>query len=319
MAPTHFHAPTLDDLMHEVMDAILHDGHNINPTKGPCREIDGVLLELENPRARISRTETRGKPYSCLGELCWYLARTNDLAFIQYYLPAYRFHADGDKIYGGYGPRLFDWRGDNQFERVRAILERNPDSRRAVIQLFDAGDLLQSYKDIPCTCTIQFMIRRNRLLMFASMRSNDAYLGLPHDIFCFTMLQEIMARSLSVEVGPYKHSVGSLHLYDETMPAARRFLNEGWQSTKMAMAPMPVADPWPAIRELLFVESALRQDGRMPESVSADVHPYWVDLMRLLRVFRARKDGERKKIRELRYEMSSDVYRVFVDSALARL
>src|SRR5690242_5654067 len=104
-----FTESTLDDLMRAVFEEILNNGEEIRPTKGAAREINGVLLELTNPRARLSRTETRGKPYSCLGELCWYLAKTNDLDFISYYIPAYRQYADGEEIFGGYGPRLFNW------------------------------------------------------------------------------------------------------------------------------------------------------------------------------------------------------------------
>jgi len=40
---------------------------------------------------------------------------------------------------------------------------------------------------------MQFMVRRRRLHLLTNMRSNDAFIGLPHDIFAFTMLQEIMA------------------------------------------------------------------------------------------------------------------------------
>ena len=43
--------------------------------------------------------------------------------------------------------------------------------------------------------------------MLTYMRSNDAYWGLPHDVFAFTMLQEILARSLTLELGTYKHAV----------------------------------------------------------------------------------------------------------------
>ena len=67
---------------------------------------------------------------------------------------------------------------------------------------------------------------------------NDAYIGLAHDIFAFTMLQELMARSLGVDVGPYRHSIGSLHLYDSHRAAARAYLREGWQET-VSMPPMP--------------------------------------------------------------------------------
>jgi thymidylate synthase len=88
-------ADTLDDLMRAAMDNILKHGAWIRPTKGAAIELSGVLLELTNPRARLSRTETRGKPYSCMGELCWYLAGTNDLGFIFYYLPSYKKYADG--------------------------------------------------------------------------------------------------------------------------------------------------------------------------------------------------------------------------------
>ena len=59
------------------------------------------------------------------------------------------------------------------------------------------------------------------------MRSNDAFKGLPHDVFCFTMLQEIFARTLGVHVGVYKHAVGSLHLYDKDRQKANQYLKEG--------------------------------------------------------------------------------------------
>ncbi len=82
MTDPYFCGLTLDDLMRSVVEEIQSNGERINPSKGECKELTGVLLELTDPRARLSRTETRGKPFSCLGELCWYLARTNELEFI---------------------------------------------------------------------------------------------------------------------------------------------------------------------------------------------------------------------------------------------
>jgi thymidylate synthase len=252
-----------------------------------------------------------------LGELCWYLAKTNDLAFISYYLPLYKHFADGDEIFGGYGPRLFDWRSMDQFANVADILKRKPDSRQAVIQLFDAGDIVEEHNDIPCTCTLQFMIRHGKLHMFTNMRSNDVMWGLPHDVFSFTMLQEIMARSLAVELGTYKHAVGSLHLYDKSIGNARQFLNEGWQSTETAMPPMPTGDPWPAIASLLKAESAIRAGSGFDADRLEDLNPYWADLIRLLQVFRSSKDKDSDKILELRRKMSSDVYRPFIENRLS--
>ena len=316
MADSFFDGQTLDDVMKSVIEAILSKGTWIQPSKGGCTELTGVLLEISNPRARFSRTETKGKPFSSLGELCWYLAKTNDLGFISYYLPIYKKSADGDIIYGGYGPRLFSWGGIDQVAQVISLLRERPDTRKAVIQLFDATDIVEKHNDVPCTCTMQFLIRDKKLYMITYMRSNDAMLGLPHDIFCFTMLQEIIARSLSVELGYYKHAVGSVHLYDVNRSEAHQFLQEGWQPTNMAMPPMPLGDPWPAIDLLLQAESEIRTKGTTSTSEWSNLDPYWSDLIRLLQIFRYSKEKNKSGALDFRSKMSSGVYNSFIDKRL---
>ena len=318
VADAYFQGQTLDDVMRQVFKSILSNGEHITPSKGAAAELRGVLLEITDPRARLSRTETRGKPFSCLGELCWYLAESNDLAFISYYIRDYDQFADGNTIFGAYGPRLFNWNGLDQVRNVTNLLKAKRDSRQAVIQLFDAGDLVEKHNDVPCTCTLQFLLRNEELHMFACMRSNDSYLGMPHDIFSFTMLQEIVARSLSVELGTYKHAVGSLHIYDRDLKDAKQYLEEGWQSTTQPMPPMPDGDPWPAIKSLLEAESALRVVGSMVGTALAGLDPYWEDLIRLLCVLRCWKDGKAERIHSLRDEMYSDVYRPFIERRLNR-
>ncbi len=310
---------TLDDVMRWVFKWILREGEDIQPTKGPAKELSGVLLEIANPLARISRTETRGKPFSCLGELCWYLAQSRDLSFIAYYLPAYSKYADGLELFGGYGPRLFNWNGLNQFLNVANILKKKPDSRQAVIQLFDAHDIRGCHKDIPCTCTIQFIIRSKQLHMITYMRSNDAFVGMPHDIFCFTMLQEIMARILSVELGQYKHMVGSLHLYSRDIEEARRFLEEGWQPTATLMRPMPEGDPWPSIEALLCAEHAIRAGDDLTPGLLESLDPYWADLIRLLQIFRSSKYKDSARMQTLRTQMSFCGFNQFIDRRIRSL
>lgn len=320
MAQPYLSGETIDDLMRCVVEEIQASGNRIRPTKGEAMEVTGVLLEITDPRARLSRTETRGKPYSCLGELFWYLAKTNDLNFISYYLPQYKKYADGNEIFGGYGPRLFDWKGTKQLVNVADLLKRNPDSRKAVIQLFDACDIVEKHNDVPCTCTMQFMIRSGRLHMFTNMRSNDAFLGLAHDIFCFTMIQEIMARDLAVELGTYKHAVGSLHLYDINIDAANAFLDEGLQSTDAPMPPMPKGDPWPSIEFVLNAEQCIRTAGAFDQATLDDVDPYWADLVRMLHVFHCKKKTKNAAtINALRAGISSRVYLPFIDDVLSQL
>jgi thymidylate synthase len=321
MAVSCFSAQTLDDLLREVTDRVRTEGKPINPSKGAAVEVVGSLLELSNPYARLSRTESRGKLFSPLGELCWYLAGSNDLDFIKYYIHDYKEESDdGKTIYGAYGPRLFDWKGLHQLNNITTLLKKKPDSRQAVIQLFDANDIADVRRSVPCTTTLQFLLRGDKLHMFASMRSNDVHKGLPHDIFCFTMLQEIVAKDLSVELGTYKHAVGSLHLYDVDRNTTERFLNEGWQPTiDVAMPPMPKGNPWGAIGTLLDVEKQIRLTRTFDKAILDRVVPYWADLMRLLEVFACKKYKNTERLRLLRHEIFYEVYKVFVDKVIADL
>jgi thymidylate synthase len=309
----YFSAKTIDDLLRTVFRRLLESANHVKASRGSMTEFTGVLLQLTNPRARLSRTETKGRLFSCLGELFWYLAKTDDLTFIRYYLSHYAEESDdGQTVYGAYGPRLFSMRENDQIANVVKLLKERPTSRRAVIQLFDAADIANVHKGIPCTCTLQFMIRDDRLILFTNMRSNDAFIGLPYDVFAFTMLQEIIARSLGKDVGPYKHAVGSLHLYEKNRKAAQQYLEEGWQETvKVSMPPMPLGDPWAALRTLLKAESDIRQ-GRAPDLFALKLDDYWTDLARLLQIFRHRKDKNTGEIAKLRKNLSSPVYDAYI-------
>ncbi len=316
MQDLYFHGQTIDDLLNSVIENINANGQRIKPRKGWCLELTGVLLELTNPRARLSRTETRGKPFSCLGELCWYLAGNNKVDFISYYITEYKKYTEDDVIYGGYGPRFFNWKGLNQVQNIIDLLKQNCNSRKAVIQLFDSQDLTEEHLDVPCTCVLQFLIRNDTLQLVTYMRSNDVIVGLPHDIFCFTMLQEIIARSLDIELGTYKHVVGSLHIYDINKDVAQQYIGEGFQSTRIPMPPMPSGDPWPAIQLLLKAEATIRQGNPFDKCDLTKLDSYWADLVILLLVYRHSKYNNITNIKEFCAGLSSSTYRSFIDNKI---
>jgi thymidylate synthase len=315
-------ADTLDDLMRDVFEDLLANGRSVEATKGKTLERLGMQLELRAPRARLSRSETRGRLFSSLGELCWYLSQDNRADFITYYIPAYARFAEDGIIPGGYGPRLFARRTEpsNQIGFLISLLRKKRSSRRAVAQLFDITDLQPEHKDVPCTCTIQFLVRDEKLHAVVSMRSNDAFLGLPHDVFCFTMLQELVARSLGVELGIYRHNVASLHVYERDQQQIKGFLREGWQSTS-AMPPMPEGDPWEAIEGLRMAENAIRCGRALPASAST-LDGYWKDLVVLLQIFRALKKTKPPDLataNNLRGTLGDDTYRLYVDERIRKI
>lgn len=309
-----FVAFTLDDLCRKILPRLLVGADETQSSRskelGVAHERRGVLLELRNPRARLSRTETRGRPFSSLGELLWYLSRNNRLEFIEYYIDRYRKESeDGDTVHGGYGRRLFAHPSHDQVKTLIENLRQKPDTRRAVLQIFEASDTARRHKEIPCTLAMQFALRRGKLDLMVTMRSQDAYLGLPHDVFCFTMLQEIVARSVNAEVGEYKQFVGSLHLYDAHRSAAEQFLSESVQQT-VPMPAMPFGDPWHAISHLLEAEGDIRARRALSKAVR-ELDAYWLDLVKLLQIFEA--TGDAAKIRRLKASLSFKGYCAYVD------
>jgi thymidylate synthase len=247
---------TFDDLLRVVFARILRYGIQVEPvpSKGPNKEIFGVVLELTQPLARVSRTENRGRIFSALGELFWYLSGSNQFSLSNYYIPnAYEADENTDDVWSGYGSRIFNQHGVNQMEEIVSLLTKNSSSRRAVIQIYGSEDFIVKHKDVPCTCTIQFLLRKGFLHMYVNMRSNDAYRGLPHDVFAFTMLQELVAHGLGARLGRYKHAVGSLHLYDADYEKVKDFLDEDWQANLM-MPPMPAGEQWSAVKIVSDIE-----------------------------------------------------------------
>jgi len=311
----HISRETLDDVLLELYPALLSSADHVAASRGGNTEILGVQVEIKHPRARLSRSETRGKPFSSLGELLWYLTRDNQLDFIERYVPRYKTESeDGVSVYGGYGRRLFQHHGQDQVQNVIDLLKARPTSRRAAIQIFDAEDIGSgsSHAEIPCTTMLQFLVRDAHLHMVTTMRSNDAYLGLPHDVFCFTMLQEMLARTLNYELGIYRHFVASMHLYSQNRTGAQQFVDEGFQS-RIEMPEMPLGDPWPAISEVLTAEKNIRMGAKIMTDVPG-LDPYWCDLIRMLQIFEATGDDQR--IAELREEMSYPRYRTYINNRM---
>lgn len=302
--------------MRVAIDSVLAEGRDVEPSKGPTTELLGVLLELTNPRARLSRSESRGVAFSCLGELCWYLSGSEDRDFISYYIPWYEKNIETDRVPGAYGPRLFPSEDASLLDAIIVRLRSKPSSRRAVIPLYRANDLTSPDREVPCTCTLQFLLRDDRLNLVVYMRSNDAVYGLPHDIFSFTMMQEIVATSLEVDMGWYRHCVGSLHVYRDKRSIAKAFLDEGWQSTLHPMPPMPHADPLSAVDSLLAAEQLIRSGSPHAIDRLGGMHPYWADLARLLLVHRALKGGDMDHARGLKDTFHDGSYHGIVDSKL---
>lgn len=344
-----FHASedSLDDLMRAVFKQLLTGRGNfqVDSKKGRSTEIFGALLELKKPRARLSRSFSKAKAFSPLGELFWYLSGSDRVDFIKHYIPNYpKLIKDEVKANGAYGPRIFGEDAlakrneKSEWDRVIRTLREREGSRNALIQIYDNSDAKPKNGDKPCTCTIQFAIRNGQLFMHTHMRSNDAFFGLPHDIFTFTMLQEIAARELGVGLGKYTHSVASLHLYHDSAATEDRTANNSTSGAEAyyreglhdfsPMPEMPLGNPWKSIEQVKVAEREIRT-GNIDYLAPENLDPYWRDFIELFRIHKifeemSKRDdditAERPELRRVVKIMKeiSSTYKIYILGRLER-
>jgi thymidylate synthase len=120
------------------------------------------------------------------------------------------FTNDRGTLDGAYGPRLRP-----QLSAIVQRLKDDPDSRQGVAAIWNLDDVQRpKSKDYPCTLSLGFAIRRGKLDMHVSMRSNDVNWGFKGDIFQFSQLQLTVANLLEIDAGDYFHTSFSMHLYE---------------------------------------------------------------------------------------------------------
>src|SRR5213596_629201 len=167
--------PSADDILTWLSDEVIRHGREAQPRGRRTLEIAPCAFTLSDPRARRIGNPLRDwNEALAIGELSWHLAGSDDLDAIAYYAKAWReFSDDGRTIQGScYGHKIFGGKsGASQWDRVKAELLQDHESRRALLAIADARqDLRVSSKDVPCLTAVQFLIRDGKLHAVAFMR-----------------------------------------------------------------------------------------------------------------------------------------------------
>jgi thymidylate synthase len=214
-----------------------------------------------------------------IGELCWHLSGSNDVSSVAFYAPRWkRFSDDGVTIAGScYGRRGRSGTEPNQWERLIDLLRADPSSRRAVLnfQPSPSEGLMPNAVDVACATVLQFFIRSNAVDAVVYMRSNDVIWGLPYDVFFFTMLQEILAETLGLELGTYHHIAGSFHLYSYHFELAQNILSYN----NLTAFEMPRMTSISSISDFVHAEQMMR-NGEDYELES--IPKYWRQLLQIV-------------------------------------
>jgi len=213
-----------------LLKTLLDEGKEYSPRDQKTREILNVSVEVKWGLENIIISPVRDLNYKFMvAEWIWIMAGLNGVDIIAKYNSIMRtFSDDGHILSGAYGPRLMP--------QIPYIVEtlRKPDSRQAVATIWTPSP--SDSKDIPCTISVQWLIRKNdvghRLHAIVNMRSSDAWLGLPYDFYTFSQITNWIGLRTGCIVGSVTFNLGSSHLYEKDWKSALEVIADKKLSTQ---------------------------------------------------------------------------------------
>lgn len=288
-------------------------------------------FEITNPRDRLPYIGDRNYSITYfVAESLWYLAGISETDWISRYSSFWKkISDDGRTANSAYGARIFKSHpyvtpqsaGDStQWDYAINELVADNDSRRAVIHIRSPYDSYYARLDVPCTLSLQFFLRNDKVDMVVSMRSSDAILGIGNDIPAFTLFQELMSLELtqklgrSIDVGTYRHVSNSMHIYERDYDLVKK-LNSSKAS--MGTIPMPLMPSRPPLEILLAFEkniSSSTDEKYIVNELSAlkgKIDDYWRDWAIILGAYWIGKLGNKTLQKGLMSLTSFEGYRFF--------
>ena len=191
------------------------------------KECLGMSLQFPLTTPLLTVPERKVNHAYMAAEVCWMLSGSNRVEDIQPWAPSYgeKYSDDGETVYGAYGPKLAA-----QLPYVIQALIDDPSTRQAVISTWIESP--KKSKDIPCTTSLQWLIRNGKLHCINTMRSSDLWLGWPNDVFTFAMVSQyimlyLRRAGVHVELGNLIFNAGSMHLYEKNWEKAKACIQSG--------------------------------------------------------------------------------------------
>ncbi len=256
-----------------------------------------VTTVYQKPLERVlCFPERDANPFFHFMEALWMLSGRNDVEWISRYNQSMRKYSDdGITFRGAYGHRWRQAFEEDQLPTLIDLLKTNPDTRRAVLQMWDCSKDLWADEavtvDVPCNISAFFRIRNNKLDMTITNRSNDIIWGTyGANVVHFSFLLEYMAAKIGIPVGTYTQISNDFHAYADVLekykglaihaPDPMRTVSRCWY-TQGKVAPYPLMeDPkiWDSELSRFMLEP--RQSFREPffEFVAkplAEAHYHW--------------------------------------------
>jgi thymidylate synthase len=219
---------------------VMGQGELVAPRNQLTREIQQQthILWMRKPVVRVPIRALNHRFMAA--EAYWILSGDDSVAgIVAYNSKIAEFSDDGQYFFGAYGPKVVD-----QLPYMIEKLKSDRDTRQAGLTIW--REKPPATRDVPCTVAVFASIRSELLHLHVFMRSSDLWLGLPYDVFNFSMLGHLICATLTEADGP-KVTPGKLYL----TAASSHLYERDWDKVARCQEGLPQ----PTTPEALFTDS----------------------------------------------------------------
>lgn len=114
--------------------------------------------------------------------------------------------------------------GIDQIKNIIEGIKKDPAGRRHILSAWNVADIPKMALP-PCHLMAQFRVLKNELHCMMTIRSNDAFLGLPFNIASYALLTHLIGKATGYPPGELVVSFGDLHIYDNHLGAVEEYLS----------------------------------------------------------------------------------------------
>ena len=163
---------------------------------------------------------------SLLYEVLWYLSGEKHIRNLRQHTKIWDAWADEngnlETAYGYYWRHFPSAQKDEngnwhvtEFDQIKYVIDElkaNPYSRRLVVTAWEPGNATKS-KLPPCHYSFAFNVNDGKLNCHLTQRSGDIALGIPFNLAAYSLLTQIIAQEVGLQLGSFAHTIIDAHIY----------------------------------------------------------------------------------------------------------
>lgn len=229
-----------------LLSDVRHQGQIKEGRNGKTYSLFGKKLEfnLSNNTIPILTTKKMAVK-TCIKELLWFISgNTSNQILNQQNVNIWNGNSSRefldklgliDRNEGDLGPIYgFQWRhsgaeyincdtnytnqGIDQLQNSIDLLKSDPNSRRNIVSAWNPKDLhLMALP--PCHVLFQWYVENDKLSLQLYQRSGDVFLGVPFNIFSYSLLIHMVAHLTGLKAHKFIHILGDVHAYEQHLEA----------------------------------------------------------------------------------------------------